>query len=225
MAPRDRPTKLKGDRSTRHPGVDAEGRRWLAYYRWTAHRPPRELLLKALDKIESERRPRRGRTAVDLGFGSGTDTLELLRRGWRVLAVDGQAVAAQFLARRVPARWRSRLTIVVDRLEELELPRTDLVYAGFSLPFCAPDRFPALWTTIREAVRVRGHFAGQLFGDRDAWHSERPMSFHSRREVVRLSRGWKVELLRETDEDGQSFSGPKQWHFFDLILEKPRTTG
>lgn len=195
---------------------------WLGFYRWTAHRPPRELLLRTLDHLDWEGRPRRTRTAIDLGFGAGNDTLELLRRGWRVLAVDGQKVAAEFLARRVPPRLRSNLTTLVAPLEGLELPPTDLVYASFSLPFCRPDRFPQLWKGVRQALRPGGHFAGQLFGDQDEWAGKRPLTFHDRSRLRADLRGYRVELLRETVEEGQSFEGPKHWHFFDLILEKPR---
>ncbi len=204
--------------------AQGDPKRWLSYYRWTAQRPPRELLLQLLNHIDWEPRPRRERTAIELGFGAGNDTLELLRRGWRVLAIDGQEGAARFLARRVPARLRSRLTILVAPMEGITLPSTDLVYASFSLPFCDPGRFPELWSEIGRAVRPGGHFAGQLFGDRDVWHGNRPMSFHSRRQVVRLARPWTTEMLRETDELGRAFDGPKRWHFFDLILEKPRVT-
>lgn len=195
-------------------------RRWAGYYRWTASRPPRELLERTLDHIDWEGRPRRRRTAIELGFGAGTDTLELLRRGWVVLAVDGQQEAASFLERRVPARFRGSLTILVAPMEGLELPATDLVYASFSLPFCAPREFPGLWEGVRRALRPGGHFAGQLFGNKDEWCGQRPMTFQSLSQVRGLTRGFKVELLRETVEDGRSFDGPKHWHFFDLILEK-----
>ena len=154
--------------------------------------------------------------------------MELLRRGWRVLAIDREAAAAEFLQGRVPTHLRSRLTTLVAPMEGLELPPADFVHASFSLPFCSPDLFPELWSTIRTAVRPGGHFAGQLFGDQDAWRGDRPMSFHSRRDIAVLTRGWKVEMLRETLEEGRRFAGgrrwsPKHWHFFDLILEKPRT--
>jgi tellurite methyltransferase len=194
---------------------------WAGYYRWTAKRPPRELLLRTLDHIDWEGKKRRSRTAIDLGFGSGTDTLELLRRGWKVVAIDGQRTAARFLARRVPREHENSLTCLVAPMEGLELPSADLIYASFSLPFCSPSRFPALWSTIRRSLRPGGHFAGQLFGDTDDWRGKRPLSFHSAREVRRLARGFKVELLRETFEDGMAFSGPKDWHYFDLILGKP----
>jgi tellurite methyltransferase len=200
---------------------DRRARGWSEYYRGTSKRPPRDLLLQVLTRLEREGDASPGRTAIDLGFGGGTDTLELLRRGWTVLAIDREAVAARFLARRVPKRWRSRLTTLVAPMEGLDLPPADLVYAGFSLPFCAPSRFPDLWSTIRAAVRPHGHFAGQLFGDRDEWSTHRSLTFHRRSEVIRLARGWKLELLRETDEQGWTLTGTKQWHFFDLVVEKP----
>lgn len=196
-------------------------RRWAAYYRSTARRPPRELLLQALNHIEWEHRPARRRTAIDLGFGAGNDTLELLRRGWRVVAIDAEPAAARFLARRVPARQKVSLTCLVAPMEELELPHADLIYASFSLPFCSPAHFRRLWSSIRGSLRPGGHFAGQLFGDHDEWRGERQLCFHSVKQVRRLAQGFKVELLREVAEEGRSFDGPKRWHYFDLILGKP----
>ena len=196
-------------------------RQSLAYYRYTASRPPRELLLLVLRHFDWEKKRRRGLTAIDLGFGAGTDTLELLRQGWRVLAIDGQEEAAKFLARRVPPRYRGSLTTLVAPMEEVDLPSADLVYGSFSLPFCPPDRFPALWRNIRRAVRPGGRFAGQLFGNRDSWRSHRSMSFHTRDQARKLARGFRAEMFRETDEEGMAFSGPKHWHFYDLILKKP----
>ncbi len=200
-------------------------RRWLAYYRWTAKRPPRELLLQALNHIEWEGGPPRRARAVEIGFGAGNDTLELLRRGWNVVAIDAEKDAANFLARRVPPRSRARLTTLVTPMEGLSVPAADFVYASFSLPFCSPDRFPELWTSIRSAVRPGGHFAGQFFGDQDGWNGEREMSFHGRRAVLDLARGWKVELVRETVEEGRSFESTKHWHYFDVIFERPRSSG
>jgi tellurite methyltransferase len=195
---------------------------WPAYYRWTAKRPPRELLLRTLQQFEWEGKTRQGRKVVELGCGAGTDSLELLRRGWRVLAIDQQPAAISFFARRVPRRLRNSLTLLSAPMEGTPLPRADLVYASFSLPFCDPKAFPRVWEAIRASLVPGGHFAGQLFGDRDEWVGKRPLVFHSLRQVRSLARGYKVDLLRETEEEGQAFSGPKHWHYFDLILEKPR---
>jgi len=194
---------------------------WAGYYRWTLGRPPRELLLRALDHVNWEKKSWRGRTAIDLGCGAGNDTLELLRRGWRVLAIDQQPVALKVLSRRVPSRQRRLLMLQAAPMEGLSLPAADLIYASFSIPFCAPDHFHALWATIQRALVPGGHFAGQLFGNRDEWFGKRPLSFHSIRQVRALTRGYQVELLRETEEEGRSFEGPKHWHYFELVLEKP----
>jgi tellurite methyltransferase len=197
-------------------------RKWLGYYRWTAGRPPRELLLRALDHVAWETKTRRRGTVIDLGCGAGNDTLELLRRGWYVLSIDQQPSALKFLERRTPNRWRSRLTLLAAPMEGLILPRSDLIYASFSLPFCAPDRFGALWKSIRGGLVPGGHFAGQFFGDRDEWSGRRPFSFHSARQARALTKGYRVELFREIEEEGRSFEGPKHWHYFEVILEKPR---
>jgi hypothetical protein len=108
-------------------------------------------------------------------------------------------------------------------MQGLSLPKVDLIYASFSLPFCGPAEFPRLWATIRRALVPGGHFAGQLFGDRDEWAGKRPMSFHTIRQARALTKRYRVELFRETEEDGQAYDGPKHWHIFDLILEKPRS--
>jgi tellurite methyltransferase len=200
-------------------------RAWTGYYRATAKRPPRDLLIQVLNHIEWERKGRRGRTAIDLGSGAGNDTLELLRRGWTVLAIDAQAGAAKFLERRIPPRHRKSVSCVIASMEDLDLPSADLIYASFSLPFCTPEKFPVLWSSIRGAVRPGGHFAGQFFGDHDEWNGTRPMNFHTAQQVRRLGTGFKVELLRETVEEGMSYGGPKHWHFFDVILGKPPMKG
>src|SRR6266568_4185474 len=59
----------------------------------------------------------------------------------------------------------------------------------FSLPFCAPRQFPALWTRIIHGLLPGGIFAGQLFGIRDSWADDPDMSFHNREEVTALLDG------------------------------------
>nr|WP_263972540.1 hypothetical protein [Pseudanabaena yagii] len=68
-------------------------RDWSAYYQAVAGRPPRDTLLKALDLFELEKSTKSPRLAIDLGCGDGRDTVELLSRGWKVLAIDGNTEA------------------------------------------------------------------------------------------------------------------------------------
>jgi trans-aconitate methyltransferase len=83
-------------------------RDWLAYYQAVAGRPPRNTLLTALNYFEAEAPVDSPRVAVDLGCGDGRDTVELLRRGWQVLAIDGEAQAIARLLER-PDMNRDRL--------------------------------------------------------------------------------------------------------------------
>lgn len=75
-------------------------RDWSAYYNAVVGRPPRDTLLAALARFEAEESTTGLRFAVDLGCGDGRDTVELLRRGWRVLGIDGNKEAiARLLSR------------------------------------------------------------------------------------------------------------------------------
>ncbi len=76
-----------GFRSRRAGGLDGGvvqegGPDWAGYYAWSAGREP--LLLAACQKLSAGK----DRMAIDLGCGDGTQALELLARGWSVMAVD-----------------------------------------------------------------------------------------------------------------------------------------
>ena len=193
--------------------ADDEG--WKGYYAAQEGRGPRPLLLDVLDRF-----PGPGR-AVDLGCGDGVESLELLRRGWTVLAIDAEAAGIERLTAAAGPEASDRLTVRVARFEDLgELPPAELVYAGFSLAFCASGSFPALWRAIREAVVPGGRFAGQLFGDRDSWANPEA-TFVSRRQAGALLEGLDVDRFEEEERDGTSFIGPKHWHLFHVIARRP----
>ncbi|HEV8228404.1 MAG TPA: class I SAM-dependent methyltransferase, partial [Candidatus Limnocylindria bacterium] len=109
--------------------------RWVPYYDAVAQQPPRRTLVFALDRFDAEP-PRASRLAVDLGAGSGTDTGELLRRGWRVLAIDSDPAGIARLRARVGDD--ERLATRIGKFEDERWPSADLVNASFSLFFCSP---------------------------------------------------------------------------------------
>ena len=184
---------------------------------------PRDTLVEALRRFDHE--GPRERFAVDLGCGAGRDTLELLRRGWRVLALDGTAEAIARLRRQqdVTKREWSRLETRVAPFEEAEWPAADLVNSSFALPFCRPQAFPSLWRRIETSLRPGGRFSGQLFGNRDGWADERDLTFHTRAEVEALLAGFEVERLDEMEENGATATGkPKHWHLFHVVVRSGR---
>ncbi len=185
---------------------------WAAFHAATAGRPTRPLFDEAWAIVGGQ--PGR---AIELGFGDGTEAAFMSRQGWSVRAIDAEPSAAQRLLGLLDRAEGERLEIVTARLEDVELPPADFVYAGYSLPFCRPDRFVALWRRILEAIRPRGVVAGELFGDHDSWAGNPDMTFFTADEVDALLRPLDVLGLRVEDGPGDSFIGPKHWHVFHLI--------
>jgi hypothetical protein len=144
----------------------------------------------------------------------------LLSRGWHVLAVDGASAAIKRLMEKVPPEAPAHLQTQVSTFEEVALPATDLIHASYSLPFCHPRHFPALWEKITNALNPGGRFAGQFFGVRDAWAHDPAMTFHTEEQVRAMLAPFATEYFQEQDEAGQAASGPKHWHVFSVIAKK-----
>ena len=209
--------------------------RWTTYYDAVGEEP-RETLLIALDHHErAAGAPAAEPLAVDLGCGTGRDTAELLRRGWRVLAIDAEPAGIDRLLQQVAEHddVGRRFETQVARIEDATWPVAELVNASYALPFCPPESFPLVWERIVTSLAPGGRFCGQLFGDRDEWASPDEsfgkewgsplgMSFHSREDVLALLRDLDVEHLDEVDADGTTAVGDtKHWHLFHVVARKP----
>ena len=200
-------------------GDDREhGKRWADYYAATADRPPRRTLLEALARFGPSESPR---SAVDLGCGDGRDTIELLRRGWSVLAIDAEPAAIERLQKRADLPEDARLSCLCRRFEDAAWPAVDLVNASFSLPLCPPDRFPDLWRRIVASLKPGGRFSGQLYGDRDGWVGRPGMTHMDRAAAERLLAELRVELFDEEETDSITPRGkPKHWHIFHIVAQR-----
>jgi tellurite methyltransferase len=189
---------------------------WAAYYQQLRDRPPRRTLLAALDAF--------GETpadalAIDLGCGDGRDTIEILRRGWSVVAVDAEPEALrQLAARELPGA----ITPIVARLEEVPLPLgMQLVNSSFAMPLCEPERFHELWARIREELPAGGRFSGQWYGMRDSWADRPGITFLQREAALALLDGLDVEMFEEEEADSVTPRGnPKHWHIFHIVARK-----
>jgi tellurite methyltransferase len=191
---------------------------WTEYYDENEDRAPREMLLNVLDAFGGD-----AHEAVDLGCGSGIETLAMLERGWSVFAIDAEEEAIRRVRKRVPSNLAPRLRTLVSRMEEVELPPTDLVWAGFSLFFCLPDSFDEVWQRVRGAIRPAGRFAGELLGDRDTWAPEDDTSAFTIDQARALFDGFELERFEEEEEDGEACSEPKHWHVFHAVARRYST--
>lgn len=192
---------------------------WKSYYKAVEGRKARLLFVSALSKI-GEISSKEPPFAIDLGCGDGTETLVLLKRGWKVLAIDGEPDAIELLETKVPDEHRDRLQTSVTSFQRLKLPPADLVYAGLSLPFCPPSHFEAMWQQIVNSVRAGGRFAGHLFGVNDSWATNPDWTFHDAETISRLLEPFEIEIFDEIEDDGSSTEGPKHWHLYNIIARK-----
>jgi SAM-dependent methyltransferase len=192
---------------------------WSGYYRMTDGRAVRPLFAKGMAAVAASGQA--PGLAVELGFGDGTESAALLAAGWRVVAIDPTAAAADLLRAKVPAELADHLEIVTLDAEEAMLPDFDLLYAGYALSFVHPTGFPAVWRSIREHLRPGGHLVVNVFGVRDTWAADPEMTFVDAAAARALVDGLEVVAFDEEDADGPSGSGPKHWHLFDLVARRP----
>lgn len=197
-------------------------RNWLQFYQVTAGRPPRPTLLRALAARGASRRPA-GRRAIDLGCGTGRDTLPLLAAGWHVLAIDFEPQALRTLDERTPLAWRPRLTTRLARLEATTLPAAELVNASFSLIFAGrPPLLADHLRCIHAALVPGGRFAGQLLGPRDSWVLAGQAVGSDRCGLRQLLAGFELESLVMEETDAVTPKGEaKHWHIWHVNARKP----
>ena len=190
---------------------------WSRYNATQADREPRALVQTLLRRAGDGR----GRRAVDLGFGSGVETEALLRRGWRVLAIDSDPTAARLLTDRLPPEQAERLEVrSADFADVGALPEVDLVHAAWSLPY-AGAAFPQLWDVLMTALAPGGWIGCELFGDRDTMAGHPRVAAHTQAEAHRLLEPLSVVEIETIEQDGMSYGGPQHWHVFSVVARRP----
>ena len=191
---------------------------WQDYYQFTEKAPPRETLLFALQRFEEEGRIGK---AIDLGCGNGRDTLELLRRGWQVEAIDQEAEAGAMIAPLLPADWAICFQFTHAAFDQIKWSAADFINASYALPFCTKQHFTSVWSALSEALSTGGRFAGQLFGERDEWAGKRDVICHSRSTIEQLLLDFQIEYWEEEEVDEEGLGGqPKHWHIHHLVACK-----
>ena len=209
---------------------------WARYYEVTVERPAWQTVRTAIERFREEdapapgspapgspSRPPRERFAVDLGCGAGRDTRELLRAGWRVLAIDREPGAREVIETAAEPELRSRLEVRVEDLATARIPECDLVNASLSLPFLKTEAFDAAWQRVLAALRPGARISAMLFGDRDESASDPDMTCLSPERVEADLADFQIEMWSVKEEDGQTALGdPHHLHLIELVARRVR---
>ncbi len=200
---------------------------WPDYYAVTVDRPAWGTVVLAADRFAAGDSPETpSRLAVDLGCGAGRDARELLRRGWRVIAVDGERSAIDALVAATPARDRDRLSTHVADIATFAIPACDLLVASVSLQFLPPRDYARVFARIAAALPHGGRFAGLIYGDRDESAGDPDVTCPSPARIRRLLRGFAVESWFEREEDGHLALGdPHHVHLIEVVARRRRRAG
>lgn len=194
---------------------------WTPYYQEKLNKPPRDLVIQALSYHKNDY-PHKN--ALDLGAGVGNDTLFLLKNGWHVWANDKEQAAISIISQRKDVDpYRKNLTLIPGDFSVIpwqDLPKLDLIYAGYSLPFAQPEKFKDLWNNITNSLAPNGIIAAHFFAaDHQGfnWWTQRKMSFFTKKELLNFFENFTIEFFEEINEkDTQG----KIDHSFNIIARK-----
>ena len=183
---------------------------WTNYQNKTYGDDVCKLLIEFLDNYKID-------NAIDLGCGSENETVYMIKNGIKVLAIDRQ-LNQDFILNRLSDSEKQLISFKESSFEDVELPKTQLLTAFFSIPFCNPNNFDELWAKIYNSIEDNGYFVGQLFGDRDAWNVvdsintfpiDKVKEYLKKYKIIKLD---EIEYVRESDN--------KKWHYYDIIAQK-----
>ncbi len=195
---------------------------WSRYYAVTVDRPAWATVKSAIEQFAADDgAAARERFAVDLGCGAGRDARELLRAGWRVLAIDREPAAIAALEVATAPEQRAKLMATVADLASVAIPRCDLVNASLSLPFLLPDDYWATWARILAALPVGGRVSAMLFGDRDGSADDPGMTCPPPEAIRGSLAGFEVEDWVDREEDTETALGePHHFHRVELVARR-----
>lgn len=100
--------------------------------------------------------------AIDLGCGAGRDTIYLIKNDWNVLSIDREDTR-EIISSKLDDNELKRFNFKCQNFENIELEKTNLLVANFSIPFCNKECFEEFWNKIVNNILEGRIFCWKLF--------------------------------------------------------------
>ena len=193
---------------------------WVPFYNMVANSGASKLLTEALSIINKDVSATTPGYAVDLGCGEGRDTVELLRLGWKVLAIDNTAEGIKRLLANSQAKGNKSLETRVASFANETWSGANLVVALLALPYCPPADFPQVWKTICNSLVPGGYVCVQFFGDQHQWAQQSFITSFTKQQVIDLFDDYSFRKFEERQTTGTGADGSTVTvHDFNIIAK------
>lgn len=186
----------------------------------TADEPPRDLAILLNSFIPSNS------TIVDLGCGSGIDSLYFIENGHFVIAIDREISVIRDKKKKLGEDEQSRLSILKADFNEITYPKADVIYASYSLPFCGSQNFLTTWDKHFETLKPNTAVGIVLFGQKDEWYAHNDyLAFHSDEEAKSLFKTFDIRHYENIEYLGKCMSSDgsiidKHWNVINIVAYK-----
>jgi len=127
--------------------------------------------------------------AIDLGCGTGRDTIFLIKHNWDVISIDNKNTEA-FITENLSQSELKKFKFIQSNFENLYLEENNLIVANYSLPFCKKEYFPTLWNKITSSIQKDRLFRWKFFWRKRFLekHKKRNDLFNKRKSVKFIKR-------------------------------------
>lgn len=191
---------------------------WDEYYKNTISRFPSKILAKYFD-LGLDGNDKSNKIAIDLGCGAGNDTIYLLKKNYKVIAVDKEVSVVDLIKSRISDT--SKLDFIIGSFEDVKLSKANLITSNFSTYFCKPQYFSRFCNEITNNIVEGGYFVGNFLGKEDDWSIDSKRTFIDKEQLNMIFKDFEIVFFKEKKFNKQTVKGKmKLWHIFQIIARK-----
>ena len=191
--------------------------KWEGFYNKTLKKNPSLTLRRFF--LNNYNENFQGNTAIDLGCGAGNDAEFLISKGFKVTAIDNNEKVKEILESR--NLDNEKLEIIIDDFSKVNLPKTDLVNASFSLHYVKDNFNEFMENLLKNVLNPKGVFCGCILGKEDDW--EGIYTTVEKETLLQYFKDFNIFYFSEEkyykDTIGQNKKN-KFWHVYTVIAQK-----